>query len=307
MKKSATTIILWIVYILLLLVLLPHTAWAFKNWEPLGVQLSEITSYAAAFAFEAAIATLTHKLAKHIEDTKVVKTQKKNQDGTVNMAVDKWATFLKRYVNAFSFGLVIVTAVSALANLAHAVEFGRTLKIFTEWGISQKIYSLAFGGILPLVSLVFARVLSNVSDDEDAPNPELDEARKTLAAVRKQLHETEQRANSAERKLIETEQRANSAEGIATSSEERANSAEEQLQNTVLLLRSTEDRANLAEQRLGALGDVVRYLFGEDRRQRIIFARNQWKELPNSAIAIIAGASPSYVSEVLNSVEEVTA
>lgn len=247
--KSATTIILWIVYIMLLAVLLPHTAWAFKNWEPTGKGLSDLVSYAAAFAFEAAIAALTHKLARHIETTP------KGKRG--------FHRFSYRYLNPFAFGLVIVTAVSALANLAHAVEFGRALKIFAEWGIPAKIYSLAFGGILPLVSLVFARVLSNVVDDEEAPNPELEAANKALAELRKQARESEQRAKSAE------------------------------------------DRARLAEERFGAMGDMVKYLFGEDKRQRILFARQQWKQLPSSAIAIITEASQSYVSEVLNNAEVV--
>lgn len=66
--------ILWLVYLALLAVLLPHTAWAFSNFEPqragvLGIHWGSVTAWAAAFAFEAAIATLTHKLARHIEKT----------------------------------------------------------------------------------------------------------------------------------------------------------------------------------------------------------------------------------------------
>ncbi len=246
-KRSFTTVILWIVYISLLLVLLPHTAWAFKNWEPAQSPMSSLVSYAAAFAFEAAIAVLTHKLARHIEETP------KGKKG--------WAKTSYRYFNPISLGLVFATSLSVLANLAHAVEFGQTLKIFADWGIPQGFYSLAFGGTLPIVSLTFARVLSNVTDDEEAPNPELETLNNTIREIRRQLRDAEQRAKAAE------------------------------------------DRANIAEQRFGAMGDLMNHLFGEDKRQRIIVSRRQWPQLPGSAIAIIAGASPAYVSETLKEIE----
>jgi hypothetical protein len=237
--KSKTTLVLWFVYICLLGVLLPHTAWAFGRMEPSGVWF---TPWVAAIAFEAAIAVLTHKLAKHIEQTP------KGKHGVKRFAY--------RYLNPFSFGLGIATAVSALANLAHAVEFGQALRIFTEWGISSEVYSLAFGGVLPVVSLIFARVLSNVVDDEDAPNPELETAKATIKELNKQIRELDQ-------------------------------------------------RAKLAEQRFGAMGDLFRRIFSEDKRERILAVR-EWKpKLPGSAIALITEASPAYVSEVLNKSEVV--
>lgn len=253
-KKPVTTVILWIVYIGLLLVLLPHTAWAFKNWEPSGVATSSFVSYAAAFSFEAAIAVLTHKLAKHIEETP------KGKKG--------WAKVSYRYLNPISLGLMFATSLSVLANLAHAVEFGQSLKIFTEWGIPQGLYSLAFGGTLPVVSLTFARVLSNVTDDEEAPNPAIEALNNTIKEIRRQLKETEQRANYAEQRA-----------------------------------KAAEDKAHIAEERFGAMGDLMKHLFGEDKRQRIIVSRRQWPQLPGSAIAIIAGASPAYVSEILKDAE----
>lgn len=273
-NKSVTTYILWAVYIALLAVLLPHTAWAFRQYEPVDSPVflggafgstftwADAISYLVAFAFEAAIAVLTHKLSKRIEQTP--KSKKAWQD-----------KFAFRYLNGIAAGLVIATLVSGMANLAHAVEFGMSLKIFAEWGIPADFYSFAFGGILPLVSLTFANVLSNVVEDEEAPNPELTQANETIRSLRQQVRETEAKVKAAEQRANETERR-----------------AEE-------LVKDAERRANLAEERFGALGDLVKYLFGEDKRQRIVFARRQWKELPNSAIAIIAGASPAYVSEVL--------
>jgi hypothetical protein len=179
--KSKTTLILWIVYLCLLAVLLPHTAWAFGRMEPSGVWF---TPWVAAIAFEAAIASLTYKLAEQIERKPKGKTGGK-----------LWAY---RYINAYSFGLAIAMVISALANLAHAVEFGQALKIFADWGIPTAVYSLAFGGVLPLVSLTFAKVLSNVTDDEDASNPELEQAKVTIRELNKHIRELEQRAKLAE-------------------------------------------------------------------------------------------------------------
>ena len=77
--RSVTTLVLWLVYVFLLAVLLPHTAWAFRQFEPddarvigWGVSSSDLVSYVGALAFEAAIAVLTHKLAAHIEATEKV-------------------------------------------------------------------------------------------------------------------------------------------------------------------------------------------------------------------------------------------
>lgn len=263
MKHSTTTYILWIVYICLLLVLLPHTAWAFESMEPDGVG-GKFTAWTAAIAFEASIAILTHKLAKHMESVK-------KRTG--------WARFSYLYLNPFGFGLLSATAISALANLAHAVEFGRALAIFDQWGIPQGVYSVAFGGILPVVSLVFARVLSNVTDSEDAPNPDLEKAKEYIRELNTKVRESEARAKAAEER----------AKALRAESE--------------ALILDAEERAKVAEARFGAMGDLFRRIFSEDKRQRILAVR-EWKpRLPGSAIAVIAETSPSYVSEVLKEME----
>ena len=182
--------ILWAVYLALLAVLLPHTAWLFARFE-VGDGING-TAWAAAFAFEAAIAVLTHKLARHIEDS----PRHKNA----------WKRFSVRYLNAFSVGLVMAVGVSALANLAHAVEYGQELKIFEQWSVSPNVYQLAFGGVLPVVSLLFARVLSNVSESEQVESEEtvkIRELRSQLRESERNLKATEQRAIKAERRLGE--------------------------------------------------------------------------------------------------------
>lgn len=183
MKKIfSVSTLLWIVYLALLGVLLPHTAWAFSQFEPVSDQA--LVPWAAAFAFEAAIAALTHKLARHIE--------------TTPKRLRSPAKFTYRYMNAYSFGLLAAIGLSSLANLAHAVQFGRTLTIFTTWGIPFAVYAVAFGATLPLVSLVFARVLSNVVESEADDDPALVEAKERTAQLRSDLREASQRAINAE-------------------------------------------------------------------------------------------------------------
>jgi hypothetical protein len=100
---------LWVIYLALLAVLLPHTAWAFSRFEPqtdgwLSVRWGLITAWAAAFAFEAAIAALTHKLANRIQMTP------RYTAGRV------WLRrFVYQYINAYAAGLLVALGVSALA------------------------------------------------------------------------------------------------------------------------------------------------------------------------------------------------
>lgn len=251
---TANTLI-WVIYILLLGVLLPHTAWAFAKFEPEG---SKVVAWGGAIAFEAAIAVFTHKLAKHIEATaKLRKTAGRR--------------FAARYLNAYGGGLLIAWIVSTLANLAHSVEFGQPLKIFDSYGLPAPVYAIAFGAILPTTSLLFARILSNVIEHdsmEDAPNPELE------------------RANGIIRQLRQTEQQAKAAEQAAKAEAENLRLKIEDLQNEFSGLRS-----RFAE---------LEQLFSEDKRERILAAHTIWPKLSGAGIATIAGAAPSYVSEVLN-------
>lgn len=282
-----TTNILWTVYFALLGVLLPHTAWAFRQFEPQNsmvlvgkVTIADVISYVVAFAFEASIAVLTHKLAKRIEGTPKRLTW--------------WQRFLFQYGNAISFGLFISTAVSGMANLAHAVQFGQAMTIFEKWGIPQSVYSFSFGGILPLVSLTFARVLSNVVDDEEGPNPEVEAAKATISDLRSKLRDSELRVKATEDQVRKTQ----------ADTEAQLKTTEENLRR---LLVETEERARIAEERFGAAGDLMRRIFGEDKRERII-AVHQWRpQLTGQAIAIITESSPSHVSEVLKTMDVIDA
>lgn len=192
MKKNLINKLLWAIYLALLAVLLPHTAWLFGRFEP-GGDFGKWSAVAAAFAFEAAIAALTHKLSKHIEATPKRLTARRRM--------------VYRYVNAYSAGLVLSVGVSALANLAHAVEFGRELAIFGSWGIHPVVYQLAFGAILPGVSLVFARVLSNVSESEGEDDPAMLAANEQIKVIRAELREAKAQLAMAEGRAHQAEER----------------------------------------------------------------------------------------------------
>ena len=244
MKYITINRILWAVYLSLLAVLLPHTAWAFQNFEPKNdTDTISLVAWTAAFAFEASIAALTHKLSGHIEQTP--------------KRLSNWAKFQYRYLNSYSLGLVAAIGVSSMANLAHAVEFGRPMAIFTEWHIPFSVYALAFGAVLPLVSLVFARVLSNVVETEGEEDPSFVEAKSTITELRRQLRESEAHRKAAV------------------------------------------DACNATEAKFASSGSLLIKLISDDKRDRILAAHTLWSQLPGAAIAVISGASPSYVSEIL--------
>jgi hypothetical protein len=243
-----TNKILWGVYLCLLGVLLPHTAWAFSTFEPQDAWWGKLTAWLGALAFEAAIAVLTHKLAKHIETVRRGKR-----------------IFARRYLNAYSFGLLVAIGVSMLANLSHAVEFGGTMAIFGSGSVLPAVYSVAFGAILPVVSLLFARVLSNVVDTEGEPDPELAKANETIKEFRKDNRDLRQ--------------------------------ANEKLS---ALLDTTEQKLVEAETKFAAAGELFARLMAGSKRDRIMAASEQWPALKPSAIAVLTESSPAYVSEVLN-------
>jgi hypothetical protein len=190
-QTSWSSIILWVFYLALLAVLLPHTAWAFARFEPpssgwLGISWGQVTAWAAAFAFEAAIAALTHRLAQRIEIT---------PNYTGGRVLLRRLSY--QYLNAYAGGLLVALGVSALANFAHAVEYGQDFAIFSSYQVPPLLYSVTFGGILPLVSLLFARILGDTTDAEDQPDPKLIRAKQVIGELEAGLEMAEQRFAAA--------------------------------------------------------------------------------------------------------------
>jgi DNA segregation ATPase FtsK/SpoIIIE-like protein len=223
--------LLWVIYLALLGVTVPHVAWAFSQFEP--VRWAWL-GWIAAIAFEGAIAAFTWRLKERIERTPRYRSNRKR--------------LTYRYLNIYSAGLLVAIAVSSLANWAHSVEYGQPFAIFTDYSVHPMLYAVAFGAILPACSLLFARILADVQESEHEEDEAVTEAKATIRELRQKL-------------------------------------------------RQTEDALALAE---GAAKFMLS-LQAEEARERILAAAQRWPELPQSSVAIIAGASPSYASEVLRS------
>lgn len=247
--------LLWAVYLALLAVLLPHTAWAFSQFEPInvgmfGIKWGSVVAWTAAFAFEAAIAALTHRLSQHISSS----TRYKN--------VFKRA--FTRYVNAYSISLVIAMSVSALANSAHAREFGRPMAILEGNASLQLVYEVAFSTVLPLVSLLFASVLSSSADIEAGTDEEKEELKKKLSRTRRE-----------DARILNT-------------FKEESSATIERLTGEIGELKG----------RL-ALAGAMQGLVSTEKKEVIETARGLWPDLPQSSLAKIANASSAYVSKLV--------
>ena len=169
-RTNWANVVLWAIYLALLGVLLPHTAWAFAQFEPMRWAW---LGWVAAVAFEGAIAAFTWKLKQNIERT----PKHKNH----------WLRFRRRYLNIYSLGLLVAIGVSSLANWAHSVEFGQTFVVFSRYSIHPLAYTIAFGAILPMCSLLFARILADIQDHEAEVNTEIAEANQTIRALKAEL------------------------------------------------------------------------------------------------------------------------
>jgi hypothetical protein len=185
----------WLIYIGLLGVLLPHTAWAFERVQSSG---SEVLAWMLAFVFEASIFVLTHNMVGRIEKSGRLRGRdKENKYGLL------WRRFSVAYLNINALGLLSCCAVSALANWTYTVEFAEPVKTFGEYSVPPALYHISFGGILPLVSLMFAHILARPAPDEHQPNEseakakaEARVAKKASGELRQQLEELQSEFDS---------------------------------------------------------------------------------------------------------------
>jgi hypothetical protein len=183
-----TNRLLWLTYLALLGVLLPHTAWTFSQFEPTSWSW---VGWIAATAFEGAIAAFTWRLKQHIEGSPRSRSP--------------WRRFQTRYLNVYSASLITCIAISAAANFAHAVQFGQPFAVFADYNVPPALYSVAFGGILPLCSLLFARVLADVRPDQTEEDT-------AIAEERQRRREAEARTRQAEADLQQLSARLQEAE-----------------------------------------------------------------------------------------------
>jgi len=154
-QQNWSNILLRTIYLALLAVLLPHTAWAFGRFESPEKGWLDV-SWGMVAAWAAAIAALAHKLAKHIETT---------------LRFTAGRVWLRRrshqYLNAYAAGLLVAVGVSVLANFGHAVEFGRDFAtpaqgrycVFGRYNVPPPAL---FAGIRRYLAACFAHVCSHL-------------------------------------------------------------------------------------------------------------------------------------------------
>lgn len=141
MKRAGFTM----AYIFLLVVLLPHTAWMFSQLEPPDLQWM---GWAGAIAFELTIALLTHFLAKEIAAASTIDE-------------DFFSRARRELVNIPSFLLLGSILISMVANWTHAYLYASNVP-FGEYVVVRVLYSMLFGGVLPICSFAYAYVLAQV-------------------------------------------------------------------------------------------------------------------------------------------------
>lgn len=141
MKKLGFTL----AYVFLLVVLLPHTAWMFSQLEPPELKWM---GWAGAIAFELTIALLTYFLAKEIAAASTI------DEDFLNRA-------RRELVNIPSFLLLGSIVISMVANWTHAYLYSANVP-FGDYVVVRVVYSLLFGGVLPICSFAYAYVLAQV-------------------------------------------------------------------------------------------------------------------------------------------------
>lgn len=178
----------WFIYLGMLAVPLPNTAWMFRQFEPTGLAFSP--SWLVAIAFEAAIAYFAHRVVARLED-------RRRKESV-------FANFLRNYLNINSVALFASLVVSGMANYAHAVEFTRAAVLFTGNAWVLAVYRVVFGAALPVISLLFAGALANEpQEDASEASPELLKARQTIAEQKAALAEGVRERKSLEAKMAE--------------------------------------------------------------------------------------------------------
>lgn len=200
-------------------------------------------AWALAFVFEAAVFAFTHRVKDKIEHAH--RLRQKEGENRISFG---WRRFSSGYINVFSAGLLLSSGVSGLANFAYSVEFSQPFMVYADYSFPPLLYQMSFGGILPVVSFLFARILAEAIDTET----ERDEA---LV-----LSQKAERAAKRELAIVQNELK------------------------EVRLMFAQYDK-----------------LFADTKRERVLAARELWPTLQASGVAIIADASPGYVSDVLSS------
>lgn len=248
-KIATVRNLLWLIYIALLGVLLPHTAWAFAQFQSEG---SGHLAWLLAFVFEASVFAFTHNMIDRIE--RASRLRRRSEEPIYSYV---WRRLSTAYLHVNGIGLLLVSAVSALANVTYTVEFSRLPEDYAAY---SPTFYLAFGGILPVISFLFAHIL--------AKQPEV------------------------EIEASESELRAKAEAQRAKAATQAAQAEAEQLRRQ---LKQAQAKAAAIESEI----EIFRRLFADEKKDQIVAARQIWPDATGAAIASITDSSPSYVSDVL--------
>ena len=82
---------------------------------------------------------------------------------------------------------MLTSGVSTFANFAYSVEFAQKFVVYDEYSFPPLLYELAFGGILPIASFLFARILAETIDNENERDETLVAAQKAERQAKKEL------------------------------------------------------------------------------------------------------------------------
>jgi hypothetical protein len=89
------------------------------------------------------------------------------------------------------------------------------------------------------------------------------------------------------------------ADPALTQANENLREVRRQLREAEQARTQAEQGRKKAEERFEAAGDLMKAFMADDKKARVIAIHQQWPELPNNAIAIMADSSPAHVSETL--------
>lgn len=197
----SVTNLFWLIYLSLLGVLLPHTAWAFNNFQKSTEGDISWMAWALAFAFEAAIFGFTHQLKERIEKSGRIR-QKDNEE----IYAYYWRKFSLAWLNLHSVGLMVCSGISALANFSYSVEFARDFAVYGQYSVPPLLFQIAFGGILPVVSFLFARILADTVTDELPKDDILIAAQKAEREARRETSRLQNELEGLRLLVVEYEQ-----------------------------------------------------------------------------------------------------
>jgi septal ring factor EnvC (AmiA/AmiB activator) len=166
----------------------------------------------------------------------------------------------------------------------------------------RNLYPLALGAALPVVSLIFASALSNISEEEHGEDPALVDARAQKAELAKQLRETSNRLKEASERLATLESQL--AERDAATSDQVAGlesalaTSRDRLADLESRLADSTNRLAEQAQALADAGPLALLRTGT-KREIVLAARQLFPELNKAGLAAIAKCHHQYVSQVL--------